>query len=142
MSRTAVRNLLAPAIALLALVASRSEAGCGCAKPPPPPAPVRPQVAYAGTEITLIGPFQAGVAYTVTFHSSRAAGPVARTTAATIRRDLADGVEKAMLALPLPELPIGPVAITVVTGSRGATVLSIPETAFTAAPAPVLAPNT
>ncbi len=43
-------------LALLAMIAGSAgdaQAGCGCAKPPPPPAAVRPNVAYAGSPITI-----------------------------------------------------------------------------------------
>jgi len=97
-----------------------AEAGCGCEKPPPAPAAVRPAFAYSGAPVSLISPsFRAGQLYTVTFRSGTT-GAMARAQApAVTKRDLADGISKQHLVVPLPPLPLGPTHIVVTSLSGG-----------------------
>ena len=126
----------------LALGSTSATAGCGCAKPPPPPAAVRPGVASAGAAVSLFGTFlQIGTPYDVTFTSGTSGERVTLRATAVARRDLADGVSKPVLPVAVPDLPLGPTAITVAAASTGTTLLEIPDAAFTVAPTPLAIPN-
>jgi hypothetical protein len=59
---------------------------------------------------------------------------------ATTKRDLADGVAKPQLSVPVPSLPLGPTSIQVSTTSGGSFVTMIDDAAFTIIPAPVAVP--
>jgi hypothetical protein len=128
----AVWSLLAP---------SAAEAGCGCAKAPPPPAAVRPAFTYAGAPVTIFGDaLVPGASYRVIFASGVAPATAAVDAAAVVRRDLADGVKKPQLVVPLPNLPLGPVRIEV-SDAAGNLMLALGDDAFTAVPMPVLVPE-
>jgi hypothetical protein len=128
---------LVPALALLELAgAPAARAGCGCEKPPPPPASVRPNVTSPGREITLFHPgLVAGSTYRVRFESGVADAAVNASAVAVVRRDLANGAHVPQLALPLPQLPLGPSRIEV----RGpsAVLFTIDDADFTVAPPPL-----
>lgn len=105
--------------------AERVDAGCGCDKPPPPPAVVRPAFASPGGAITLFSSeLRSGEDYLVRFGNARTVNATA-----LVRRDLADGVAKAQLVVVVPDMPMGPSAITV--ERRGKKVLSLDESEFT-----------
>lgn len=119
-----------------------AQAGCGCEKPPPPPASVRPQVAYAGTEITLFYPdFQPGQAYTVVFTSSATGDSAMVNAKAVERRDLADKQYKPQVTASLPTLPLGPASISVYQQGQSGAVMALSDDAFTVAPLPLLIPS-
>ena len=128
---------LLPALALLELAgAPAARAGCGCAKPPPPPASVRPNVTSPGREITLFHPeLVAGTTYRVRFESGVAADAANASAVAVVRRDLANGELVPQLALPLPQLPLGPARIEV--RGAGEVFLEIDDADFTVAPPPL-----
>lgn len=129
-------------LAILALVAALSaqsaRAGCGCEKPPPPPAAVRPAVTWPGQDVTFFhADLEAGASYRVRFVSG--VGPPSAkelTATAVARRDLADGVVRPQLVVPLPELPLGPARIEV-HAANGPRLLDVPDHAFTVAPPPL-----
>jgi hypothetical protein len=136
-------RILLPMLAVLAtfVLSVPAHAGCGCAKPPPLPAPVRPNVAYPGAPITLFGALQDGASYTVTFTSGITGESQSVSGQATRRRDLADGVVKPQLEVPLPAIALGPVRISVTADGASAPLLSISDTDFTAIAAPLPIPN-
>jgi hypothetical protein len=134
-----LRTLLtAVALALLELASGdAARAGCGCEKPPPPPASVRPSVTSPGREITLFHPaLVAGAGYRVRFSSGVGPGGANAAAVAAVRRDLANGALVVQLALPLPELPLGPTRIEV-RDAGGASILVIDDEDFTVAPPPI-----
>jgi cytoskeletal protein CcmA (bactofilin family) len=130
--------LLAASLALFELAgAGSARAGCGCEKPPPPPASVRPAVTSPGREITLFHPdLEFGASYRVRFVSGGGAGSANVTAVAVLRRDLADGSVVPQLALPLPQLPLGPARIEV-RGTAPEPLLVIDDADFTVAPPPI-----
>ncbi len=100
------------AAVLAASVAAPAWAGCGCDKPAPPRAAIRPFVAAATQTVTLFNPhLEEGVAYDVAFESQG-------TTqwshgAAAARRDIADGESREHLRVSVPDVPLGPCAVSV-----------------------------
>src|SRR5690349_21217517 len=105
--------LVVSAALSLALVfggADNALAGCGCNKPPPQPAAIIPNVASAGTEVTLHDRrFRKGAKWTVTFTS----GQVTKNVAVKVikRRDITDSSGKTrnnQLVVTVPDLPPGP----------------------------------
>jgi hypothetical protein len=120
-----------------------SQAGCGCTKPAPAPAAVRPNVTYGGTKVTLFGSgITASQLYNVTFTAMNGTSTTVSSVQAASKRDLADGVYKAQLAVTVPSsLPLGPVGITVKQAGQTAPFLSIPDTSFTVAPQPIAVPG-
>jgi hypothetical protein len=134
------RTLLA-AVAGLLLCSPAAHAGCGCDKPAPHPAAVRPDVTYAGTDVSFFSSaFTVGETYEVTFTS---ANGTAATVDGTVisARDLADAVEKPQLHVTLPALPLGPASIVVRTSAGADPVLTIADRDFTVAPDPVALPQ-
>ena len=129
-------------LGVLLLGTSAAHAGCGCEKPPPPPASVRPNVTYGGQPVTLFHPsLVSGDAYTVKFTAMDGTAASVTATAVT-QRDIADAVAKTQLVVPVPtSLPLGPVGLTVSQAGQPAPFLSIPDTAFTLAPQPIVVPN-
>ncbi len=117
------------------IVAQPAQAGCGCDKAPPDAATVRPNAAWAGEEMSIFHPsLQAGRSYQITFASGTTNATSIHKAVAVNRRDLADGVYRVQLNLALPDLPLGPTAITV----EGVNVkLSVDDSALTVTPAPV-----
>src|SRR5690606_37796472 len=87
------------------------------------------------------GSLAIGTPYRVVFTS--AAGAVAEVGGtAILARDLADSVEKPQLAVALPALPLGPVAVAVFShGSAGAPILATADDALTVLSAPIVLPN-
>ena len=136
------RRMLPPllAFATVSFFPGAAGAGCGCDKPPPALAAVRPSVAYAGGAVTLFSPrFAVGEPVTVTFRSGTVAASTAVEAVVELRRDLADGVTKPQVVVPLPGLPLGPAAIAV-TDASGAALAAIDDAQFTVAPDPIALP--
>jgi hypothetical protein len=128
-------------LATAILLPSGAEAGCGCAKPPPPPATLRPAFTYAGAPVTTFDQqLVAGHSYRVIFASGVSPEIATVDATASLRRDLADGMVKAQLVVPLPNVPLGPVRIEVSDGA-GNLLTAMPDHAFTAVPPPVLVPE-
>ena len=118
-----------------------ADAGCGCDKPPPLPATVRPSAAYPGAPISVIDPaLQVGKTYTVTFASGISGQAASVSGQAAVRRDLADGLEKTQLVVPLPTVSLGPVSVVVIDPSTGGEVVFVPDTELTVVPSPVVVP--
>lgn len=120
-----------------------SHAGCGCTKPPPAAASVRPNATYSGTKVTLFGSgITTGQLYNVTFTAMNGTSATVSSVQAVSKRDLADAVYKAQLAVTVPSsLPLGPVGITVKRSGQTGILLSIPDASFTVAPQPVAVPS-
>lgn len=119
-----------------------SEAGCGCDKAPPAPAQVRPHATYAGQDVTIFDAhLQDGQGYYVTFTSGSTGKSVLLKALATTRRDLADGLDKPQLAVPLPPLPLGPTSISVTGAGDSQPFLVADDTALTVVPQPIALPT-
>jgi hypothetical protein len=132
------RTLWAVVGALMAagLVPVPVEAGCGCDKPPPTRAAVRPFVGHAGERITLFSEeLVEGEHYRVEFTS--AVGDVTDWSAGRARRkrDLADGEVRTQLRIAVPDVPFGPVRLSI--AGRSGTVLRLPDSAFTVTTEPL-----
>ncbi len=142
------------AVALaIVLHQSPAVAGCGCEKAPPDAASIRPNATWAGQEVTLIHPWLSGnTVYTVEFTAGAIdepdsdeleidapeivpVEPVIVTAVPVYRRDLADGVSKRQLVVELPDLPLGPTAVTVRTVT-GAVVMRVDDAELTTISAP------
>lgn len=139
LSFRALASISALALALLLGQGKAVEAGCGCDKPPPSPASVRPNVTYGNMPVTMFGSgITAGQLYNVTFTAMNGTATTVSSVPAVSRRDLADGVYKAQLSVPVPSsLPLGPVGIIVKRTGQTSILLSIPDTSFTVAPLPI-----
>jgi hypothetical protein len=95
------------------LVTPPAWAGCGCDKPAPPRAALRPFVASASQTVTLFDErLEGGATYDVAFESPAGDVQWARGTA-TREPDIADGQLREHLRVAVPELPLGPCAVTV-----------------------------
>jgi hypothetical protein len=117
-----------------------AQAGCGCSKPPPAPASVRPNATYSGTPVTLFhSSLQVGQSYNVTFTAMNSQNATV-TTQAVNRRDLADGVYKVQLVANVPNLPLGPISISVKKSGQTSTLFTVADDLFTLAPQPISAP--
>lgn len=128
------------AFALAAVVPRTADAGCGCDKPPPVVASVRPHATYAGTDVVLFHPdFQPREKYEVVFTSGTTGETATVKSAAVMRADLADGRDKPQVVVSLPDLPLGPTAISV--GGRDGVLLYLDDAAFTVVPRPVVVPE-
>jgi hypothetical protein len=129
--------------ALLFMAPTSSQAGCGCEKPPPSASSVRPNATYGGMPVTLFHPsLVAGQTYNVTFTAMNGSVKTVASVAAVSKRDLADGINKAQLAVSTPStLPLGPVGITVTQAGQSTVLASVPDTSFTVAPQPVVIPS-
>jgi hypothetical protein len=129
-------------VSVLLIGTPAAHAGCGCTKPAPLPAAVRPNVTYGGEPVTLFhASLVHGGSYIVKFTAMNGSS-VSVAAAAVNRRDLSDAVYKNQLVVPVPtSLPLGPVGITVTQAGQTAPFLSIPDTAFTLAPPPIVVPN-
>ncbi|MFI5399140.1 MAG: hypothetical protein ACHQ9S_26720 [Candidatus Binatia bacterium] len=129
--------------AALTVSVPQVEAGCGCDKPPPLPGEVRPKVAYAGAPVSFFSPsFAVGQQYNVTFANSITGDTASVGGKVASLRDLADGVFKPQLVVPLPRLPLGPTTIVVTSpGAVSSEVLFIGDSDFTVAPDPVVVPS-
>jgi hypothetical protein len=125
------------ALAAGGLFAAPASAGCGCEKPPPVPAEIRPRATYAGAPVTLFAPaLQEGRSYAVEFVAGTTGARTVVDATAVLRRDLADGVAKVQLVLPVPSVPLGPTGVTVWDG--GTPVSAVDDDAFTVTAAPVV----
>ena len=123
-------------------LARNAAAGCGCQKPAPRIAEVRPNVIYAGAPVTLFGAsLVEGDDYDVTFTPSATGADTTVTARVVNRRDLADGVYKNQLVVPVPDLPLGPAAIVASPAGHGPHQIRIDDTDFTVAPAPLPVPS-
>ena len=124
------------AVLLKTLSAVPVDAGCGCNKPPPPLAPIRPAFGSPGDTVTV---FPTGIvpgqSYNVTFASGGTTMSVPGV--AVVKRDFADGVAKPQISVSVPNVPLGPTAVTVTGAASTGTVTGTVTT--TAAPAPLLA---
>jgi hypothetical protein len=136
-------------ISLTAFGPTPAHAGCGCDKPPPPPAQIRPNVTYAGMTVTLFAPsLQEGAAYDVRFTAGTATDaatgmPVSATVQGVVKsaRDLADGVVKPQLVVPLPNLPLGPASVVATPVNGNTAAISVSDMQFTVAPTPLAVPT-
>jgi hypothetical protein len=118
-----------------------AQAGCGCDKPPPAAAAVRPNVTYAGSDVTLFhSAFQPGQTYTVTFTSGVTGNSESVSEQAVSRRDIAGGQYKSQLVVTVPELPLGPTSISVHQAGQNSAMMAVSDAAFTIAPQPVVVP--
>jgi hypothetical protein len=129
--------------ALLITYPTLLQAGCGCEKPPPSASSVRPAVTYGGMPVTLFhSSLVAGQTYDVTFTAMNGSAANVSSVPAVSKRDLADGVYKAQLSVPVPNnLPLGPVGITVKKTDQNTILLSVSDVAFTVAPQPISFPT-
>ena len=95
------------------LLTSPAQAGCGCDKPAPPRAALRPFVASASQTVTLFDDtLESGAAYDVAFESR--AGDVQWVRGTVTREpDIADGQPRNHLRVTLPDVSLGPCAVTV-----------------------------
>ena len=119
-----------------------SEAGCGCEKPPPVIAEIRPHVTYAGMPVTLFHPnLQPGQEYEVTFTSGITGESETEEATAVLRRDLADQQEKPQLEVRVPQLPLGPVSVSVAVEGETGALIALPDHMFTLAPQPYKVPK-
>lgn len=140
MLKSSTITMAAVAIALGIIAPSTAEAGCGCSKPAPELAAVRPHATYPGSGVTIFGSVVAGQSYAVTFTSGITGESAVVETTAVLRRDVADGQEKAQAEVALPSLPLGPASIEV-SDVDGNVVAAIADDAFTVVPAPVIVPE-
>lgn len=142
MSFRFLRPFLLLVLASSLFAASEARAGCGCTKPPPPPAAVRPAFAWPGAEVTVFdAALRAGRSYRAVFEPMNGSAEQMAVATAIERRDLADGVVRPQLVVPLPELPLGPAAIRVVDAETEELLLDLPDSGFTVAPNLVGVPN-
>jgi hypothetical protein len=135
-------SLLLSVLACTVVASEPALAGCGCTKPPPALAAVRPSVAWSGAEVTLFdAALVAGQHYEISFDPGTANGPARRVTRKAVsKRDLADGVRKTQVVVPLPVMPIGPAAVQIRTAS-GTLIADLADDAFTVAPSPIGIPT-
>ena len=118
------------------------QAGCGCDKAPPAPAQVRPHATYAGQDITIFdAQLRDGQGYLVTFTSGSTGKSVLLEALATTRRDVADGLDKPQLAVPLPSLPLGPTSLSVIRAGDSQPFLVADDSALTVVPQPIALPT-
>jgi hypothetical protein len=131
------RTALALVGALVALSGSApADAGCGCNKPPPPRAVVRPFVGHADQRITLFDDrFVVGQRYDVLFESTVDGSVDWSRGKAVLRRDLADGVMRPQLRVPVGTVALGPCRISVWDGQTA--LLNIDDDEFTVIAAPI-----
>jgi hypothetical protein len=116
-------------------------AGCGCQKPPPRPAALRPDATYAGAQVTLFNSaLQEGQTYSVVFTSGITGQSASAQGMVIAKRDLADGVVKPQLSVPVPALPVGPTSIQVSMSADESVVTTVDDAAFTIIPTPVTIP--
>lgn len=116
---------------------SGAAAGCGCDKPAPALAAVRPFVGHTGERITLFSSrLVEGEHYAVEFAALDSAVTDWSRGKARRKRDLADGALRVQLEIPVPDVPLGPVRLTIVDRSGG-TVMQLPDTEFTVTAGPI-----
>ena len=135
MTRAQITSL--SVLALLCVAVPRPvEAGCGCDKPPPPRADVRPFVASPGQRVTLFHEaLEAGRRYEVEFVSGLTGARDWSQGRARHAHDVADAAIRAQLAVVVPDLTFGPVAITV--WQLDTVVMAVQDDAFTLAARPI-----
>ena len=115
---------------LLCGVSGVAQAGCGCEKPPPPQALVRPFVGHAGERIVLFSDqLHEGDHYQVEFASLTSGVTDWSNGRARRLRDLADGRSRPQLRVVVPDVPFGPVRITVF--GRAGQILQLADSEFT-----------
>jgi cytoskeletal protein CcmA (bactofilin family) len=143
MTRLRIRSIVWIAMLFCAaLAAAPASAGCGCNKTPPPASYIRPAATYPGGIVTLIHPgLVAGQSYQVDFSSGVQAASASVTANAIARRDLADAVVKPQLAVPLPVLPLGPVAVRVRPAGSSTALMQLSDDQLTVTPAPIAIPQ-
>ena len=127
--------------ALVALTISQStrvEAGCGCNKPPPLLNTIRPAFGSPGDVVTIISSkLTVGTTYNVRFGSLQQGA--LQSAVAVSKRDLADGLYKAMLEVTTPVMQIGPKRVRVMKPTNPDQVLiNIPKTEFTVMQPPLV----
>ncbi len=112
MFHSSLRSLTLAGV-LAATAASPAWAGCGCDKPAPPRASIRPFVAAASQTVTLFNSaLEQGATYDVAFAPQ--GGTTQWTQARAVRqKDVADGEMREHLRVAVPELPLGPCAVSV-----------------------------
>ena len=119
-----------------------AQAGCGCTKAPPAPAAVRPHATYAGMDVTLFhANLQSDSNYAITFTSGTTGQQEIVYADAVTQRDLADGQDKSQLVVTLPNLPLGPTAVSVQQLGQSGTLLDLDDSALTVAPQPFSLPT-
>jgi hypothetical protein len=123
--------------------------GCGCDKAPPDAASIRPNATYAGAVVTIFDEdLRAGSSYQVEFRSGTSSA-VARVQAVAVADlDLADARRKPQdrhlvpqLVVQLPDLPLGPTAVTVTAGGASAPLFTIDDEALTVVDQPLRLPQ-
>lgn len=128
--------VLAGVLAALLVTPAPADAGCGCQKPPPARASVRPFVGHTDQEVTLFNEgLVRGNQYDVLFVSSADGSSDWSRGEAVMRRDLADGEKRPHLRVAVPEIALGPCAISVF--HNGTPVFSLTDDAFTVTSAPI-----
>jgi hypothetical protein len=116
--------------------ASPAEAGCGCDKPAPARAAVRPFVGHTGERVTFFSSqLVEGEPYRVEFASLTSDVTDWSAGKARRKRDLADGESRTQLEVAVPEIPLGPVRLTVV--GRSGVVMQLPDSEFTITAEPI-----
>ncbi len=127
--------VLGTAAALAAALTTPAWAGCGCDKPAPPRAAIRPFVASATQTVTLFNPaLENGATYDVSFEAAAGSTQWSRATA-TRDKDVADGTVREHLRVALPDLPLGPCAVSV--WRDGTRHFDVAAAEFTVAAAPI-----
>jgi hypothetical protein len=136
-------------IAITGLATAPAQAGCGCDKAPPEAASIRPNATYPGAEVSLFNArLVPGATYRVRFVSGTSGASASVDTVAVARFDLADARRKPsdrapepQLVVRLPNLPLGPTAVTVSAGGQSIPLFTIGDDALTvvAPPLPLLA---
>ena len=101
------------AIALGLSHAPSAQAACGCDKPPPPRASIRPFAGFPDQGITVFDDrLVRGARYTVLFQSRDGTQDWSRGRA-VVKRDFADGLQRAQLPVDVGNVPFGPAQISV-----------------------------
>jgi hypothetical protein len=112
---TTTRWLAAGLLAAVTSISFAPDAGaaCGCDKPPPPRATVRPFAGWVDQTIAIFDDrFERGARYTVLFASRDGREDWSRGRG-VVKRDFADGLERAQLRVEVPSVSFGPAAISV-----------------------------
>nr|MDJ0850654.1 hypothetical protein [Myxococcota bacterium] len=131
---------LAAALVLGAPLTAR--AGCGCEKAPPVPAQLRPAATYAGSPVAVFHPALApGNAYAVEFASGTTSASQSANGVAELRRDLSDGAMRPQVVVPLPDLPLGPVSVTLRDVASGTALMTLSDDQLTVVPQPIVVPE-
>ncbi len=119
-----------------------ARAGCGCEKAPPAPAQLRPAATYAGSDVAIFHPALApGQAYAVEFASGTTSAAQSANGVAALRRDLSDGATRPQVVVPLPDLPLGPVSVTLRHVASGTALMTLSDDQLTVVPQPIVVPE-